>query len=447
MERDWGPKPFRTIDAWLSEKGFGEMVKTKWNSYSSGGSGFINIKEKLKCLKRDLKLWNRDVFGNINTSKKMILQDIEDIDCQDCNGTMTENARLKRCELLSRLKEIDNKLDSLTCQKAIASWLKNGDSCTKFYHSTLRWRRLRNAVKGVEIGDQWCEEPSTVRREAKILFEKRFTATKDLGVRLDAVDFKTLNGEENLGLIVGFTKKEIRDVVWQCEGAKSPGLEGFDFNFLKKCWEVIKVEIVEAVEQFHENGTIPKGCNASFVALVPKVRDPSRLEQYRPISLVGVVYKIIAKLLAKRLKKVLPSVVDESQSAFLKDRGILDSVLMANEVVKDIRRRGRSGLCLKVDFEKAYNSVIWEFLYDMLQRMGFHHRWILWIQVCLGSASISVLVNGSPTEEFKPSRGLRQGDPLAPFLYLVVAEGLAGLVRQVVKTNILYGLKIGKKKG
>jgi len=443
--RDWGPKPFRTIDAWLSEKGFGEMVKMKWNSYPSRGSGFIKIKEKLKWLKRDLKLWNKDVFGNLNTSKKRFLKEIEDIDCQDCSGIMTAEARSKRCELLSRLKEVDRKLDSLTCQKARASWLKNGDSCTRFYHSTLRWRGLRNAVKGVEIGDQWCEEPSTVRREAKLLFEKRFTATKDLGVRLDAVDFKTLSGEENQGLTAGFTEKEIRDAVWNCEGAKSPGPDGFNFNFLKKCWGVLKVEIVEAMEQFYETGSIPKGCNASFVALVPKVRDPSRLEQYRPISLVGAVYKIIAKLLAERLKKVLPSVVDESQSAFLKGRGIIDSVLMANEVVEDIRRRGRSGLCLKVDFEKAYDSVRWEFLYDMLQRMGFHHRWVMWIRGCLESASISVLVNGSPTEEFKPSRGIRQGDPLAPFLFLIVAEGLAGLVRQAVKTNMLHGLKIGRK--
>ena len=97
------------------------MVETKWNSYLNRGSGFIKIKENLKCLKRDLKLWNKEVFGNLNTSKKRILQEIEDIDCQDCSGIMTEEARFKRCELLSRLKEVDRKLDSLTCLKARAS--------------------------------------------------------------------------------------------------------------------------------------------------------------------------------------------------------------------------------------------------------------------------------------------------------------------------------------
>jgi len=118
---------------------------------------------------------------------------------------------------------------------------------------------------------------------------------------------------------------------------------------------------------------------------------------------------------------------------------------MANEVIEDIRRRGQSGLCLKVHFEKAYDSVRWEFLYDMMFKMGFHMKWISWIKGCLEGASISVLVNGSSTEEFKPERGLRQGDPLAPFLFLIVAEGLTGLVRQAGKANLLSGLRIGRK--
>jgi len=112
---------------------------------------------------------------------------------------------------------------------------------------------------------------------------------------------------------------------------------------------------------------------------VPKVRNLVHLDQYRPISLVSAIYKIISKVLAGRIKKVLPTVIDDCQSAFLKDRGILDSVFMANEVVEDLRKGRRSGLCLKVDFEKAHDSVRWEFLYDMLHKMGFHSKWIRWI--------------------------------------------------------------------
>ncbi|XP_068475067.1 uncharacterized protein [Phaseolus vulgaris] len=90
------------------------------------------------------------------------------------------------------------------------------------------------------------------------------------------------------------------------------------------------------------------------------------------------------------------------------NRGLTDSVLLANEVIEDLRRKGRSGLCLKVDFEKAYDSVRWEYMYDMLDRMGFHNTWIKWTRGCMELATVSVPVNGSPTEEFIPTRGLRQ---------------------------------------
>jgi len=125
-------------------------------------------------------------------------------------------------------------------------------------------------------------------------------------------------------------------------------------------------------------------------------------------------------------------------------RGMLDNVLMTNEVVEKLERFGRSGLCLKVDYEKAYDSVRWEFIYDMLQRLGFHIKWIQWIRGCMESTSVFVLVKSSPTKEFNPTRGLRQGDSLAPFLFIVVDEGLARLVRQTLKANALSRVKIGR---
>jgi len=120
-------------------------------------------------------------------------------------------------------------------------------------------------------------------------------------------------------------------------------------------------------------------------------------------------------------------------------------VLLANEVVEELKRKGKRGLCMKVDFEKVYDLVRWDFLYDMLGRMGFHSTWLKWIRGCMELATVSVLVNGSPTEEFRSSRGLRQGDPLTHFLFIIVVEGLAGIVMQALKANILSRVKIGSK--
>jgi len=150
------------------------------------------------------------------------------------------------------------------------------------------------------------------------------------------------------------------------------------------------------------------------------------LNDYRPISLIGSMYKIVSKLLAQRLKKVMPIIIDERQSAFIGGRHLLHSVIIANEVVEEAQRSQKPCLVFKVDYEKAYDSVSREFLIYMLRRMGFCSKWIQWIEGCLRSASISLLVNGSPSVEFIPQRGLRQGDPLAPLLYNIVAEALNG---------------------
>ena len=119
---------------------------------------------------------------------------------------------------------------------------------------------------------------------------------------------------------------------------------------------------------------------------------------------------------------------------------------MANVVLDEAKRKRKSCVFFKVDYEKAYDSVRWEFIYYMLGRLGFCEQWIVWIKSCLEFASMSVLVNGSPIKEFVPQKGLRQGDPLALFLFLIASESLAGVVRNVVEKNMVDSLEVGAKK-
>ena len=162
-----------------------------------------------------------------------------------------------------------------------------------------------------------------------------------------------------------------------------------------------------------------KGTNPSFITLIPKVTNPLHLNEFRSISLVGCMYKIVSKILFARLKRVLDKVIDFRQFAFLEGRGLLDSVLVANETLEEVKKKKKEYVIFKVDYEKTYDSISWEFLFYMLRRMRFYDNWVVWINNCLKSSSISVLVNGSPTVEFKPKNGLRQGDPLAHFLFLI----------------------------
>lgn len=194
-----------------------------------------------------------------------------------------------------------------------------------------------------------------------------------------------------------------------------------------------------------EKGEISWGCNASFLTLIPKIDGPENLGDFRPISLIGVFYKILAKLLAERLKKVIGKVISNTQCAFIKGRYILDGVLIANELIDHIRKKKKTGLIFKVDFEKAYDTVEWTFLLDSMEKMGFGEKWIKWIKTCLQSATMSVLINGSPTKEFGMGKGLRQEDPLAPFLFLIVAESLHIRTEEAMERGLYEGIKVGAK--
>jgi hypothetical protein len=232
--------------------------------------------------------------------------------------------------------------------------------------------------------------------------------------------------------------------VWDCDNYKSPGPDGIKFGFYKDFWEDLRGDVMRFISEFHRNGKLSKGLNSTFIALIPKIDSPQRLNDFRSISLVGSLYKILAKVLANRLRLVIGSVVFEAQTTFVKSRQILDGVLIANEVVDEAQRSKKDLLLFKVDFEKAYDSVDWDYLDDVMGKMAFPVLWRKWIRECVRTATASVLVNGSPTNEFPLERGLRQGDPLSPFLFLLAAEGLNVLMEAVVEQNLFTGYRVGQ---
>jgi len=198
------------------------------------------------------------------------------------------------------------------------------------------------------------------------------------------------------------------------------------------------------VVEFHRNGRLTKGVNATFISLIPKVESPQRLNDFRPISLVGCIYKVLATILANRLRAVIGSVVSDAQSAFVKGKQILDGILVANEAMDGARRLHKEMLLFKVDFEKAYDSVDLKYLDTVMLQMNFPTLWRKWIYECVGTATASVLVNGCPTDEFPMERGLRQGDPLCPFLFLLAAVGFNILMQSLLEAGLFRGYMVGR---
>ncbi|KAG7579708.1 Reverse transcriptase domain [Arabidopsis thaliana x Arabidopsis arenosa] len=223
-------------------------------------------------------------------------------------------------------------------------------------------------------------------------------------------------------------------------GNKAPGPDGFTVEFFKQTWAILGSDFVTAIQSFFLKGFLPKGVNTTILALIPKKIEAKEMKDYRPISCCNVMYKVISKILAKRLKRILPTSISPNQSAFIQDRLMLENQLLASEIVKDYHKDSVSARCaLKIDISKAFDSVQWSFLVNILKAFNIPETFIHWIELCIGTASFSVQVNGELAGFFRSNRGLRQGCSLSPYLFVICMNVLSRMLdKAVVDKKIGY---------
>lgn len=358
--------------------------------------------------------------------------------------TLAEVELRKRKEARSLMWKLSRDKERLWLQKSRMLWARNRDKNTRFFHIMASRRQRKNMIDSVCLEGVTFEDPIQIKQAVVRHFKHQFSESWTVRPKILG-PFNVISPEAAAKLEEEFSTNEIWVAIKDCDGCKAPGPDGFNLECIKKCWPVMKNEIISMIQEFHTNAKLSSGINSSFLVLIPKKDNPLGLGDYRPISLVSSIYKILAKILSRRMKEVLPAVINEVQSAFVSGRHILDGVMIANEVVDGWHKAKKKGIILKLDFEKAFDSLNWDFLLSMLGNLGFGTRWIRWIKTCITSVKVSILVNGAPTEEFVPQKGLRQGDPLSPFLFLVAAEGLNLLLSRALEKGLIKGASVGSE--
>nr|GEV61148.1 RNA-directed DNA polymerase, eukaryota [Tanacetum cinerariifolium] len=499
IQLDFGPTPFRFYHSWFSFDGFDEMVAHTWRSFThTDRNGMIRFMKKLQDLKVHIRKWLKDKGDNLSRLKHDIEADLRDIDKELDTGLISDMVLARRLDLKGQLHDI-------------------------------------KAKESVDFIQKSKTDPQEVKEIFHNHFEKRFNKPTSVGPKINYSFPKRLSQDQVVDLEMEVSRDEIRLAVWNCGDNKSPGPDGYTFEFFKKYWGIVGNDFCEAVEHFfvigafskrcnssfialipkkskvrwaiegdenssffhgiinkkrsqlairgvlidgiwqtdpqevketfhnhfekrfnkptllrpkinysfskrlsqdqvvdlerevsHDeirlavwsfehffvNGAFSKGCNSSFIALIPKVMDAKLVSDFRPISLIGCVYKVVTKILASRLAMVISNIVSNMQSAFVSERQILD--------------------------------VRWDYLIDVLEAFGFGTRWCQWIRGLCCFAKASVLVNGSPSREFQFQCGLKQGDPLAPLLFILVMESLHLALSKVVEAGIFKGVGVSR---
>nr|GEV75257.1 RNA-directed DNA polymerase, eukaryota [Tanacetum cinerariifolium] len=306
------------------------------------------------------------------------------------------------------------KWDGFDVMKSKIKWAIEEDENSKFFHGIINKKRSQVSIREVFVHGDWNTDPEVVKDVFKDHFATRFKQPAHGRLKLNISFPNRLSTDQVADMDRSVSRDKIRVAVWNCGENKSPGPDG---------------------------GSFLKGSNSSFIALIPKVTDVKFVTDFRPISLIGCVYKVVTKILANRLATVISDLVFDIQSAFVANRQILDRPFILNELLAWCKRKKKQALIFKVDFAKAYDSVHWDYLLDVLQDFGFGPNWCKLIRGTFSFAMASILVNGSPTFEF-PFLWAKTRRSFGVVPFILIIESLHISFSRATSDGLFKGIQI-----
>jgi hypothetical protein len=396
---------------------------------------------------KQVRQWNKEVYGNIFQERTLLEQKLEALQQQAIQTGYTPIQQQEEQSIRQQLEERLQQEEILWRQKSRVQWLKEGDKNTKFFHRSMIHRRFINRITKLENahGTTLLSHQDIMKELTDyyhdLLSEPQVDRAEAIG-RVTTNILTLITQEQNEALMTPISQAEVDQAIQELPAGKAPGPDGFTTDFFHACWPMLKEEVWKLVEESHSSGKVLPALNATFLTLIPKEERVTNPKNFRPIALCNVIYKIISKVIALRLKPILPFIISKEQSGYVEGRQIMDSVILVHEVIHSLKSTRTPGMLLKLDLSKSFDKLSWQYIRETLVAFGFSANWIDWIMNLITSTFFSILVNGSPSQPFSPSRGLRQGDPLSPFLFVIMAEGLGRYIKTSIGNGSLQGLPL-----
>ena len=322
-------------------------------------------------------------------------------------------------------------------------WILQGDSNSSFFHKCANGRKRKKAIFSLEDRDKVLTEKEELKKHITDYYKNLFGREEEINMHLDEnfwEQSQRMSEEGNTDLTKPFTLEELDAAVKDMKNSTAPGPDGFSIEFFKEFWPKVREDINEMLDDLHAGVLDLWRLNYEIIILLPKLREANNIKQYRHICLLNVIYKIITKVLTLRLTRWAGKVISKKQTAFLPGRSILDGVVILQEVLHELRVKKEEGIILKLNFEKAYDKVSWSFLEEVMIRKGFDSKWIGWTMQAVRGGRVAVDINGERGDFFRSFKGLRQGDPLSPLLFNLVADALSSMLSAAASAGDIEGL-------
>nr|XP_027066533.1 uncharacterized protein LOC113692333 [Coffea arabica] len=449
MVKEWGllesdnkPRPFRFLNAWTSSLSLLEVIRSSWEAPVSGSPWRV-LCSKLLAARRAIQHWNKSSFGNIFDNVKVAELRMVQAEAA-AESTESEEAHIGLQEAQANFRHALAVEEQFWSQKARVKWLSHGDRNSKFFHAVVRQRRVQGTIHRIKTSaGLWVDKDGDIAEEAIRFFSGLFTESAVPSSELLPLIPPTISREDNLSLENIPSMEEVKRVIHVMDGDSAAGPDGFTGKFFTFAWEVIGQDVYNAVVSFFCGAELPRFITSTSITLIPKIPNPQDFSNFRPISLCNFINKVLSRLLADRLAGLLPKLISPQQSGFVRGRNIVENYLLAQEIVAGIGKKSRGGnVVLKLDMAKAYDRVSWLHLIGVLRKFGFGERFIDMVWRLISNVWFSVMINGAAHGFFKSCRGLRQGDPLSPALFVIGAEVLSRGLNNLAAQSSFLGFTV-----